>query len=361
MALTAAPPPAFSRSTHLVELVAEVERLAAALAAVTPERRTGLVDARTDEVVRATLALDGADTDELPGPEEAATALAEAAPVAPDPTDRRSTWLDVFRVLDDPSDRQVRALEVLGARAADAADDLIEPLLNDPQDTLAVLHRRLTRGLVTAERAGAPRRIDQAVHDGATGRILFFTLDPAAVPRELALTAAWLASTATREHGLIVSGVLHHELLRIHPYDAANGRLARAAARLVLRARGLDPDHLAAPEPVLAEDPLGYHEELAKSLRRRDLTIWLERWGEAVSEGLRRSARAAGAVDVAVPERAAAFVADRSAFTVADYRAEVGVGPEDARGDLSAMLDAGGIARVPGSRGLRFTTQADDG
>ena len=348
-------PPAFSRSTHLVDLVAEVERLAAVLAGVDAATRRRVAAGGADDVVRATLALDGATVTELPDAQEAAAALEAAAPVAPDPTDRRSTWLDVFRVLEDPSDRQVRALEVLGVRAADASDDLAEPLLSDPQPTLAELHRRLTRGLVTDARAGAPRSIEQAVHDGSTGRIIFFTPDPPAVPRELALTAGWLDSAATREHGLIVAGVLHHELLRIHPYDAANGRLARAAARLVLRARGLDPDHLAAPEPALAQDPLGYHEELARSLRRRDLTIWLERWGEAVSEGLRRSARAAGALDVEVAARAREFVADRGGFTVADYRADARATPADARAELTALLDAGLVARVPGSRGLRFT------
>lgn len=355
MALSTGQPPIFSRSTHLVELIAEVERLAAQLAAADPAARRQVAEARADAVIRATLTLDGARSEQLPGPDEATAALEAAAPIAADPADRRGTWLDVFRVLEDPSDRQVRALEVLGARAADAADDLVEPLLSDPQTTLAELHRRLTRGLVADERVGAPRAIEQAVHDGATGRILYLTPEPDRVASELALVCAWLDSAASREHGLIVAGVLHHELLRIHPYDAANGRLARAAARLVLRARGLDPDHLAAPEPVLAEDPLGYHEELARSLRRRDLTIWLERWGEAVSEGLRRSARAVGALDVEVVARARRFVADRAAFTVADYRADAAASPTQAREELAALLDAGLIARVPGSRGLRFT------
>jgi Fic family protein len=355
VALRSVAPPRFGRSTHLVDLIAEVERLAATVAAVSPQRREALAAVRGDEVVRATLALDGASTDTLPDADAAAAALASAAPVEPDPTDRRGTWLDALRVLETPADEEVRALEVLGCRAADAADDLAAPLSTDPDATLAELHRRLTRGLVTERRAGAPRRTEQAVHDGSTGRILFFTVDPDDVPGQLALTTTWLASAATREHGLIVSGVLHHELLRIHPFDAANGRLARAAARLILRARGLDPSHLAAPEPVQARDALGYHEELARSLRRRDLTVWLERWGEAVSDGLRAAARELGALDAPIPERAVAFVADRPTFTVADYRAELDATPADARTELGLLLDAGLAGRVPGTRGLRFT------
>jgi hypothetical protein len=355
VALRASSPPRFGRSPHLVDLVAEVERLAAAVAGAPEDAREALAARRSDATVRATLALDGARSDLLPDADEAAAALAAAAPAVPDPADRRGTWLDAMRVLEDPTDRDVRALEVLGARAADASDDLTDGLLVDPTATLAELHRRLTRGLVTGERAGAPRTTEQAVHDGATGRVLFFTVDPADVPRELALTDAWLTSTGAREHGLVASGVLHLELLRIHPYDAANGRLARAAARLVLRARGLDPDRLAAPEPELARDPLGYHEEVARSLRRRDLTIWLERWGEAVADGLRTTARDLGLLtsEVGVDD-ADAFVAATPRFTVADLRAELRTSPSDTRDLVGALLDAGTVRRVPGSRGLRF-------
>jgi fido (protein-threonine AMPylation protein) len=358
MALRDTTPPRFSRSPHLVALVAEVERLAATVAAAPEPERRQLGLRRADEVVRATLTLDGAEGDALPGPDEAAAALAAAVPVAPDPADRRGSWLDALRVFDTPSDREIRALEVLGARAGDASDDLVAPLLNDPGPTLSELHRRLTRGLVAEHRAGAPRVTEQAVHDGSTGRVVFFTTEPADVPSELALLEAWLASTGTREHGLIVSGVLHLELLRIHPFDAANGRLARAASRLVLRGRGLDPDHLAVPEPTLARDAMGYVEEVARTRRRRDLTIWLERWGEAVADGLRSSARRLRMLDVEVDAEAAAFVVARPAFTVADHRADLTLTPAEGREQLQRLLDSGLVVRQPGTRGLRFTAAA---
>lgn len=355
MAVTAAPP-SFSRSPHLVGLVADVERLASLVAGAPAAERRALRPRVADRAVVATLALDGARGEELPDAAAAARALAAAAPVEADPADRRGTWLDTLTVFDDPTDQQIRALEVLGARAAEAADDLAPALAGEPLATLAELHRRLTRGLVSAQRAGQPRRSEQAVHDGSTGRILFFTADPSAVAREVGLLGAWLGSTGAREHGLIVSGVLHHELLRIHPFDAANGRLARAAARLVLRERGLDPDHLAAPEPSLARDPLGYYEEVASSLRRRDLTIWLERWAEAVADGLRGAARTLGVLEARAAAPARAFAEAEPDFTIADFRAGIGAEPEEARAQLRALLDLGAIRHVPGARGLRFTS-----
>jgi Fic family protein len=344
----------FSRTTHLVELVAESERLASALAGAEGADRDALVARTVDASVLATLRLDGARLERLPATEDLPDQLEQPEVVAA--TARPGTWLDAMGRLRSDPDEAVQALETLGARTALGATDLEEGVFTHPTDVLAELHRRLTRGLVGPEHAGTLRRSDQAVHDASIGRILYFPTQPAAIARELALLEAWLVTTAPREHGLVVSGMLHLELLRIHPFEAANGRLARAAARLVLRARGLDPGGLAAPEPDLEADPLGYHEEVASTLRRRDATIWLERWGEAVTDALRRASRTLELYRPDPPSRAAGFVAarDEDAFTVADYRADAGVGPEDARADLRALLDAGAIRRVPGSRGLRF-------
>lgn len=351
-------PPRYTRSTHLVELVAEAERLAALLETADPAARRDLAAAQLATSVHASLVLDGARGEDLPDLDTAArTVRARALPTEAAPAvDRAGTWLDALRVLDDPGDAELRALEVLGTAAALGSDDLTDRLLTDLVPALEELHRRLTRGLVAPDRAGAPRRADRAVQDGAVGRVIYYPVDPAAVPGELALLGTWTASWGAREHALIASGVLHLELLRIHPFDAANGRLARAAARLVLRARGLDPEGVGAPEPALAQDPLGYHEEVARTRRRRDHTIWLERWGEAVTDGLRVAARSLGTLAVTPPARATGWLTDRdeSGFTVADYRAEVGVGPEEARTELGLLLDAGAVVRQPGSRGLRF-------
>lgn len=353
-------------SPHLVELIAETERLAARCAAADGPARAREAASRRDLATLASLRLDGSPIATVPSAETVASARATVdAATLEDP--RRGTWFDAMRAFegvdpDDPEavaqDASVHALEFDGVAAALAADDLASGLLVDPVPALADLHGRLTRHLVAPDRVGQLREVEQAVHDASVGRIMYFTVAPERLADELAHLGTWLATTGAREHGLMVSGVAHLELLRLHPFDAANGRLARAAARLLLRARGLDPDGLAAPEPYLDEDRLGYHDEVARTLRRRDVTIWLERWGEAVTGGLRDAARALGQLEVSVPDRAARFLADRepgSSFTVADHRAEAGVRPEDSRRDLLALLDAGLVRRVGGSRGLRFT------
>lgn len=348
----------FTRTPHLVDLVATAERLAALLRPVEP---SAVVEGLRAAATVASLRLDGSSIEEAPDVDEvlAGTAWQDTArPLE----ERAGTWIDALGRHDVP-EAQIVAVEFRGVRSALSSDDLAETVLTAPRDTLDRLHRRLTRGLLVPEDAGRLRLSEQAVHDATVGRVLYRPTRPDRIASRLALLSGWLTSTAAREHALVVSGVVHLELLSIHPYEAANGRLARTAARLILRARGLDPHGLAIAETVLEEDPLGYHEEVAATHRRRDVTVWLERWGEAVTGGLRRSARRLGVLDADPPDRAQAFLEGRDGprFTVADYRAEAEVGPEDARSDLGALLDTGRVRRVPGSRGLRFEVAQDGG
>lgn len=342
-------------SRHLSDLLGEAERLVERIHQAPEARRVELAGPRGDAALLATLGLDGSPLTRLPDLEEGARPR-PVADVDEEPPSRPGTWLDAMRALEDVPDEHLQALEALGARAGLGSGDLAPLLRSEPVAALEELHRRLTHGLVADQRAGRPRRVEQAVHDASTGRMLYFTSDPAAIPGELDRLAAWLTGPAADAHPVLVSGIVHLELLRIHPFDAANGRLARTAARLVLRAGGLDPEGLSCPEPELAADPLGYHEEVASTSRRRDATIWLERWAEAVAAGLRSSARDLGVLPTEAPGGARAVLAalPSDAFTIADYRDGAGADPQRARDELTALLDSGEVTRVPGSRGLRY-------
>ena len=345
----------FERTPHLVTLVAEVERLAAEVREADPDDAVA-THLRRDATV-ATLRLDGSTIPHPPDGDDLAL-VADADEVAAHdvPADARGTWADAIRSRSDLAveDTRVWALEFAGATAGLAADDLADALSDDVVTTLATLHGRVVRGLVAPDVVARPRRTEQAVHDTSTGRVVYFAVPPDEVVGQLHVLANWLTSAASREHALLTSGVAHAELLRIHPYEAANGRTARTAARLLLRAAGLDPHALAVAETAMLDDPMGPYEEIARTRRRRDHTVWLERWGEAVTDGLRRAALATGRLDVHVDDDARAFVASRPRFTVADHRAVRGLSGSAAARDLAALLDAGLVRREPGTRGLRF-------
>jgi len=52
----------------------------------------------------------------------------------------------------------------------------------------------------------------------------------------------------TRTSAIVTAAVVHGELLALRPFPQASGLIARAAARLVLVSRGLDPKSVSVPE-----------------------------------------------------------------------------------------------------------------
>lgn len=61
---------------------------------------------------------------------------------------------------------------------------------------------------------------------------------------------AWVA-TVSRVPAVVLAAVVHGELLALTPFPGPNGLVARAAQRLVLVQRGVDPDALTVPEEGL--------------------------------------------------------------------------------------------------------------
>lgn len=97
-----------------------------------------------------------------------------------------------------------------------------------PRQALARLHVLAARGLVGDEALGRPRPDPQVAArlDGLADLLA----EPSGAP------------------ALVVSAVVHGELLTVQPFGAATGVVARAASRLVLVSRGLDPKAVVAPE-----------------------------------------------------------------------------------------------------------------
>ena len=296
-------------------------------------------------------------------------------------TERPGTWLDALGgaansddatddpTLDEVALERMAELERAGVLAGIASEDLADAFGRASADAgglgtaLAVLHGRITTGLVAAERAGRLRRGTRVVHDASVGRVLFFPTDPALLPDAWDgllrhVTGSGAGGAAARMPAAVRAAILHLELLRHQPFDAANGRLARAAARLALLADDLLPAGFGAPDAVLAEDTLGYHEEVGASVRRRDGTRWVERALEAHGIALRRS------LEVLEADETAGGAADgadappssdsEGAFTLGDVVTSSGCTSDEARARCSEWVVEGRAERIVGSAGLRL-------
>lgn len=343
---------------HLVTLVAEAQAAADRLAAAGPDRRAGVATQSRRRYARLSARLDASPlTDETADAVDAGELEATAG--AATAGDAASGWARALK-LDGMPTQRVAAIEYANLQGCfDAERGIVPRIFSDPGGALAELHGLICEGLIEPALVGALRKTPRAVHDGAQGMMIYASPEPEALQGLFAALTGWLGSASASKPDLVVAGIVHERILEWQPFEAANGRVARAAARVVLRARGLDPDGLAVTEQLLSADPAGYHTEVAATKRRRgELGRWLERYAEAVVDGLER---AVDEVDARPPpdppERAVAHIRALGAgqlVTLPEYAAAVGVNREVARRELGLLRRASYLAREPGRRGLRY-------
>ena len=104
---------------------------------------------------------------------------------------------------------------------------LVPVLGHSPLRVFARLHTIVGKGLVDDDQLGRPR-------------------GPGAAERLAGLARLLLAPTAAP--ALVTAAVVHAELTTVAPFASHNGIVARAAERLLLVARGVDPTSLTVPE-----------------------------------------------------------------------------------------------------------------
>ena len=348
-------------TAYLVALVAEASTAAGRLIDLPPDRRAALAAQSRRDVARYSARLDGSPLDD-------ATAAAVDDGTWTPPADvvaiqHVGGWAEALR-LDGMATSDVAGVEYSNLLAADDLQpELAQDFFDRPLEALGELHAAICRGLVDAEVAGRFRTTAQAVHDGAQGRVIFNAPDPLAVPDLMAELQAWLRGDGQEGSAAypapVAAAIVHELVLQWQPYEAANGRVARAAARLILRARGMDPHGLAVPERWWAADPGGYYAEVAATMRRRgDLGPWAERSVEALAAALHEAADSVHAVAPGPPSPRAVSAAEQLApgqsITVAEYAVAHAVSRETAWRDLRALAAGGLVAREPKSLGRQF-------
>jgi len=121
---------------------------------------------------------------------------------------------------------------------------------HSPKQALARLHVIAAGELVTdPDRLGRPRVAGADVDDPVG-------LGPPPEPREVSARLDGLArilTAGTSAPAVVVAAVVHGELMALRPFGSVDGLVARAASRLVLVDRGLDPKAVSAPEVGHAE------------------------------------------------------------------------------------------------------------
>lgn len=153
----------------------------------------------------------------------------------------------------DRMDHDARAAVVISSAVRVHADlgSVLPAWRTSPRQALARLHVLAAADLVPAadrsETLGRPRA-EGAAYDDVLG--LGIAPGPAEVAARVDGLQRVLAATPTASvvPAVVVAAVVHGELLALRAFGVADGLVARAAARLVLVDRGLDPKAVSAPE-----------------------------------------------------------------------------------------------------------------
>jgi Fic family protein len=173
------------------------------------------------------------------------------------------------------------ALRVTGELAR-----LVDTWGRAPRQVLARLHVLAAADAVPSDALGRPR--DSAEASDPLG--LGAPPPPAAIAPRLDTLATTLTERSTAP-AVVAAAIVHGELLTVRPFGWGDGVVARAAERMTLISRGLDPKALVAIEVGHANLAEGYADALRAyaSGTADGVAAWIRHCAEAVADGARES------------------------------------------------------------------------
>lgn len=161
---------------------------------------------------------------------------------------------------------------------------------------LLEIHRITTDKILSPDFCGKFRTSQVVIRNAQTGQISYTPPPAAEVPYLIEDLINWINDEETKEmHPIIKAGIIHYEIMRIHPFLDGNGRSGRAAATLVMFLDGYDIRKFFSLEEYFDENPMDYYltlqavsNQLVLDTHERDLTPWLEYFIKGVAIELNR-------------------------------------------------------------------------
>ncbi|MFC1626913.1 Fic family protein [Patescibacteria group bacterium] len=158
------------------------------------------------------------------------------------------------------------------------------------EDTIKHIHALTVHRILKDEDSGLYRKVTVVVKNSQTGEVTF--RPPPAVEIQFLLQdfLRWYNRIKSADiHSVFKAGIMHYELVRIHPFLDGNGRVARACALLTLFLDGYDVKRFFSLEEHYDSEPLRYYEALQSVGKQEgELTKWLEYFTEGLSIELTR-------------------------------------------------------------------------
>ncbi len=147
-----------------------------------------------------------------------------------------------------PDDSPMGRVLDAALRLTAAVPTQVEVFARAPLQALAHLHALTATGFVPASDLGRPREGDAADDPLNLGPVV-----PAGAAADRLARLAGTLTTPTEAPALVVAAIAHAELAALRPFAWGSGLLARAATRLVVAGRGVDPSLFSIPEHGMLE------------------------------------------------------------------------------------------------------------
>jgi Fic family protein len=116
-----------------------------------------------------------------------------------------------------------------------------------------------------------------------TNDVVFDPPPASEVEGEIEELINWENNNSEHTHPLLKAGIIHFELVRIHPFADLNGRTARLMATWSLNRDGFDINKYFSLEEYYDQNPKAYYQAL-DSANDGDLTEWLMYFCQGVAD-----------------------------------------------------------------------------
>lgn len=153
---------------------------------------------------------------------------------------------------------------------------------------LKKMHILTTEKILDPKKCGVYRNTQVVIKNSVTGEVTFRPPPSIEVPFQIESFMKWLGVLQKDEiHPVLKAGIIHYELVRIHPFVDGNGRVARSMATLSLFLDDYDIKKFFSIEEYFDRDAERYYGAL-KSAEKGELTVWLEYFTEGLAIELTR-------------------------------------------------------------------------
>ena len=146
------------------------------------------------------------------------------------------------------------------------------------EETIKKLHKITVNKILPAEKCGEYRKTAVVIKNNQTGQVSFRPPQANAILGQIKDLLAFISAKENQDiHPVLESGIVHYEMVRIHPFVDGNGRVARALSTLILFAEGYDIRKFFSLEEYFDRNASNYYLALQSVAKNNgDLTIWLE-------------------------------------------------------------------------------------